>query len=204
MHKHDLGVHTEMITSSMGQLMKAGVITNARKNYNTGKTIGCFAWGDQELYDYIANNPNVVLHPASYTNRPEIIAMNDNMVSVNAIMQMDLTGQICSESIGPKQFSGAGGAFDFAFGATHSKGGKSIIATASTAKNGTISKISAVLPLGSVVTIPRNVTDYVVTEYGIARLTGKTVRQRVDALIAIAHPDFRAELRKDAEKYKLW
>lgn len=204
MDKHDLGIHTEMITSSMGKLLRAGVVTNARKNFNTGKTIGAFAWGDQDLYDYMAENTSVCLRRAAWVNDPFNIAQNDNMVSVNTAIQIDLTGQICSESIGPRQFSGTGGATDFAYGAFHSKGGRGIIALASTAKGGTISKIQPTLTPGSVVSISRNIVDYVVTEYGIAKLKDRTVRQRVDNLIAVAHPDFRAELRKQADALMLW
>ncbi len=204
MDKHDLGIHTEMLTSSMGKLLRAGVVTNARKNFNTGKTIGAFAWGDQQLYDYLAENTSVELRQAAWVNDPYVIAQNDNMVSVNAAIQVDLTGQICSESMGSRQFSGTGGAFDFAFGAFHSKGGRGIIALTSTAKGGTVSKIQPQLTPGGVVSITRNIADYVVTEYGIAKLRNRTIRQRVENLIAIAHPDFRAELRKQADKLMLW
>lgn len=204
MDKHDLGIHTEMLTSSMGKLLRAGVVTNARKNFNTGKTIGAFAWGDQPLYDYMAENTAVCLRPAAWVNDPFHIAQNDNMVSVNAAIQVDLSGQVCSESMGSRQFSGTGGASDFAYGAFHSKGGRGIIALTSTAKGGTISKIQPQLTPGSIVSISRNLTDYIVTEYGIARMRNCTVRQRVDNLIAIAHPDFRAELRKQADALMLW
>ena len=204
MDKQDLGIHTEMITSSMGKLLRAGVVTNARKNFNTGKTIGAFAWGDQPLYDYLAENTSVCLRQAAWVNDPFNIAQNDNMVSVNTAIQIDLTGQICSESIGARQFSGTGGASDFAYGAFHSKGGRGIIALASTAKGGTVSKIQPALTPGAVVSISRNIVDYVVTEYGIAKLKNRTIRQRVENLIAVAHPDFRAELRKQADQLMLW
>lgn len=202
--KRDLGIHTEMITSSMGSLLRAGVVTNARKNFNTGKTIGAFAWGDQPLYDYLKENTAVELRRAAWVNDPFQIAQNDNMVSVNTAIQIDLTGQVCSESIGPRQFSGTGGASDFAYGAFHSKGGRGIIALASTAKNGTVSKIQPTLSPGAVVSISRNLVDYVVTEYGIAKLKNRTVRQRVENLIAVAHPDFRADLRRQADALMLW
>lgn len=204
MDKQDLGIHTEMLTSSMGKLLQAGVVTNARKNFNPGKTIGAFAWGDQALYDYMAENTSVELRRAAWVNDPFNIAQNDNMVSVNTAIQIDLTGQVCSESIGPRQFSGTGGATDFAYGAFHSKGGRGILAVASTAKHGTVSKIQPILTPGSVVSISRNIVDYVVTEYGIAKLKDRTIRQRVDALIQIAHPDFRADLRKQADELMLW
>ena len=204
MSKKDLGIHTEMITSSMGKLLDAGVVNNSRKNFNRGKTVGAFAWGDQALYDYMAENTGIMLRQAAWVNNPANIARNDNMVSVNTAIQVDLTGQICSESMGPRQYSGSGGALDFAYGAMHSKGGRGIIALSSTAKGGTISKIQATLTPGAAVTIPRNIADYVITEYGIAPLRGRSLRQRVNNLIAIAHPDFRSELRKQADQLMLW
>ena len=202
--KKDLGIHSEMITSSMGLLMREGVVTNEKKNFNKNRAVGAFAWGDEALYEYIADNPMVELRRASYVNDPFIIAQNDNMVSINTALQLDLTGQICSESLGSRQFSGTGGASDFAYGAFCSKGGRGIIALTSTAKNGTISKIQPVLPSGSVVSISRNIVDYVVTEYGIAKLKNRSIRQRVEALTGIAHPDFRADLKRQAEKLMLW
>lgn len=202
--KHDLGIHTEMITASMGRLIRAGAVTNARKNLNCGVTVGAFAWGDQELYDLMADNPAFEMRRCSYTNDPFVIAQNDNMVSVNTAIQIDLTGQICSESIGPRQFSGSGGACDFAYGAYHSKGGRGIIAIGSTAKGGTVSKIQPFLTPGSIVSIPRTLADYVVTEYGIAPLRDRPIRQRVENLIAVAHPDFRAELRRQASELMIW
>ena len=202
--KKDLGIHSEMITSSMGLLMREGVVTNEKKNFNKNRAVGAFAWGDEALYEYIADNPMVELRRASYVNDPFIIAQNDNMVSINTALQLDLTGQICSESLGSRQFSGTGGASDLAYGAFCSKGGRGIIALTSTAKNGTISKIQPVLPSGSVVSISRNIVDYVVTEYGIAKLKNRSIRQRVEALTGIAHPDFRADLKRQAEKLMLW
>ncbi len=204
LEKKDLGIHTEMLTASMGRLIRAGAVTNARKNFNKGKTIGAFAWGDNDLYKCISENTSVELRRSSYVNYPFNIAQNDNMVSINTAIQMDLTGQVCSESIGSLQFSGTGGAFDFAYGAYHSKGGKGIIALSSTAKGGTISKIQPQLSSGAIVSISRNIVDYIITEYGIAKLKNKTVRQRVESLIEIAHPDFREELRYQANKLMLW
>lgn len=204
LHKQDLGIHTEMITASMGRLMEAGAVNNRRKNLHPGKTVGAFAWGDQPLYDLLADNPMVELRRSSYTNDPFVIAQNDNMVSVNTAIQIDLTGQICSESIGARQFSGTGGASDFAFGAYHSKGGRGIIAITSTAKGGTVSKIQPLLTPGAVVSISRNLADYVVTEYGIAKLRERNIRQRVDALISVAHPNFRAQMRRQADALMLW
>lgn len=204
MSKKDLGIHTEMITRSMGKLIDAGVVTNARKTINTGVTIGAFAYGDESLYRNMKENPRLQMRRARYVNDPFVIAQNDNMVSVNTAIEIDLTGQVSSESIGPRQFTGTGGATDFAYGAFHSKGGRGIIALPSTAKNGTVSKICPMLTPGAIVTISRNLTDYIVTEYGIARMRNRTVRQRVENLIAVAHPDFRTELRKQADKMMLW
>ena len=201
--KRDLGLHTEMFTSAMGELIRAGVITGERKNFNKGRHVGVFALGDQALYDTLAQDPRTYMVRASYGNDPAVIARNDNMVSVNTTLEMDLTGQACSESIGSMQFSGTGGATDYAYGAMHSKGGRGILAFPSTAKHGTVSKIKTQLTLGAVVSISRNLVDYVVTEYGIAQLRGRTVRERVHALIAIAHPDFRKDLEAEARKLML-
>ena len=202
--KRDLGIHTEMLTLSMGKLIDAGVVTNARKNLNPGVSIAVFAHGDETLYRHMTENPALELRRASYVNDPFIIAQNDNMVSINTALELDLTGQICSESIGHLQYTGTGGAMDFAWGAFHSKGGRGIIAIHSTAKNGTVSKIRPSLSPGAIVSIPRNLADYVVTEYGIAKLRDRSIRDRVNSLIAIAHPDFRAELRRQADQLMLW
>ena len=202
--KHDLGIHTEMLTASMGRLIRAGAVTNARKNLHPGVTIATFAHGDAELYALMADNPAIELRRASYVNDPAVIAANDHMVSINTALELDLTGQVCSESIGPLQYTGTGGATDFAYGAYHSKGGRGIVALHATAKGGRVSKIKPFLTPGAIVSISRNLTDYVVTEYGIAKLRSASVRQRVDRLIAVAHPDFRAELRKEAERMLLW
>ncbi|MDD3164758.1 MAG: acetyl-CoA hydrolase/transferase C-terminal domain-containing protein [Oscillospiraceae bacterium] len=204
MHKRDLGVHTEMITASMGKLIRAGVITNARKNFHPGKCVAAFAWGDPALYALMADNPLFEMKRAAYTNDPFNIAKNDNMVSVNTALQIDLTGQICSESIGSRQYSGTGGASDFAYGAYHAKGGRGIIAISSTAKGGAVSRIVPQLTPGAVVSISRNVADYVITEYGVAPLRDRSVRTRVRNLIAVSHPDFREALRQQAEKLMLW
>lgn len=201
--KRDLGVHTEMLTASMGRLIRCGAVTNARKNSNPGRAVAAFAWGDQALYDLMRDNPLFCMRRAAYVNDPFNIARNDCMVSVNTALQIDLTGQVCSESIGSRQFSGTGGAFDFAYGAFHSKGGRGILALTSTARGGTVSKIQPQLSPGAVVSISRNIVDHVVTEYGIARLRDRTVRQRMENLIAVAHPDFRGELRRQAEKLLL-
>jgi len=204
MSKKHLGIHTEMITSVMGKLMDAGVVDNSRKTLHPGKTIGAFALGDDELYATLNDNPMIQIMPARYVNDPFVIGQNDNMVSINTALQIDLTGQICSESIGYRQFSGSGGAYDFAYGAYRSKGGKGIIALSSTAKGGTVSKIQPILSPGAVVTISRNIVDYVVTEYGVAKLRDKSITQRVEALIAVAHPDFRETLQKQADEMMIW
>lgn len=204
MGKKDLGVHTEMLTNSIVDLVEAGVITNKKKSLNKGKIVGSFALGSKKLYDYLDNNPSVMMMRASYTNDPFVVAKNDNMVSINSAVQVDLTGQVCSESLGTLHYSGSGGQNDTAEGAIHAKNGRSIIALKSTAKKGTVSTIQPFLTPGSVVTLSRNNIDYIVTEYGIAPMKGRTIRERVNNLIAVAHPDFRQKLRKDAEKYCIW
>lgn len=204
MDRHDLGIYTEMLGSAMGKLMECGAVNNSRKMFYRNRSIAAFAWGDQGLYDYINGNPMVELLPVHYVNDPFNIAKNDNMVSVNTALEIDLTGQICSETLLGKQYSGTGGAWDFAYGAFHAKNGRGIIALQSTAKSGTISRIVPQLTAGSVVSIPRNIVDMVVTEYGVAHLRGKSIRQRVEELIAVAHPDFRAELRKEANRLQIW
>ena len=200
MNKHDLGLHTELFTPVMGELMEAGVITSACKNVDRCEHVGTFVMGDRKLYHTLSADPRVRFADVTYTNNPAVIASIDNMVSVNAAMEIDLTGQICSESIGPVQFSGTGGAFDFAYGTLNSKGGRYILAMTSTTKNYSISKIKTTLTPGAVVSVPRNLADIVVTEYGIAYLRGRTVRERTNALISIAHPDFRDQLRHDAKE----
>lgn len=199
--KNDLGIHTEVLSSSMADLIENGNVNGKCKNINRGEHIACFCLGDEHLYETIAENPACRLVPSSYGNDPYVIAQNDRMISVNTAMEIDLTGQICSESIGSMQYSGTGGATDYAYGAMHSKGGRSIIALTSTAKGGTISKIKPVLSPGAGVSITRNHADTIITEYGIAELRGRTIRERVDALIAISHPDFRAQLRQEAKAY---
>ncbi len=194
MERKDLGLHTEMFTSIMGEMIRKGVITGSRKNYNKGLHIGSFAGGDLALYETLANDPNVRIQPTFKAVDPGEICKNDNMVSINTIIEMDITGQVCSESIGPRQFSGTGGAFCFAYGALHSKGGRGILAFQAATNKG-VSKISPQLKPGAIVSIPRNYVDYVVTEYGIAHLRGRNVRERAEQLIAIAHPEARDELR---------
>ena len=204
MDKHDLGLHTEMLTNSIVDLVNAGVLTNKKKNFHNGKCICTFALGTQELYDMVDDNPGVEFYSGSYVNDPRIICQNDNFISINSALAVDLTGQICSESIGPRQYSGTGGQCDFAEGASFAKNGRSVICVKSTRKNGTISSIVPMQAQGSIVTLSRNTVDYVITEYGIAPMTGRSVRQRINNLIAIAHPDFRGELRKEADRMKIW
>jgi len=198
--KRDLGIHTEMITNSMVDLVEWGVVTGRKKTLHRGKIVGTFALGNQRLYDFLDHNPSVLMLPGDYVNDPRVIAQNDNMVAINTAIAVDLTGQVAAESIGYRQYSGTGGQNDMVLGATHSRGGRSIIALRSTAKNDTISKIQTFLPEGSVVSVSRNSVDYVVTEYGIAFLKSQSLRQRALNLINIAHPKFREQLRREAEK----
>lgn len=204
--KHDLGVHTEMITNSMLDLVEAGVITNRKKSLHKGKMVGVFTLGSRRLYDFLNENPSIMLLPGRYVNHPSVVAQNDNMVSINTTLNVDLFGQCASETIGSLQYSGSGGQSDTAIGALHAKGGRNVIAVKSVAhtKNGDVSAINAQLPKGSVVTLSRNDIDYIVTEYGIAPMRGRSVRERVNNLIAVAHPDYREQLRKDAQELMLW
>lgn len=195
--KHDLGMHSEMISDSIPPLVDGGVITGEKKTIHKGKIIASFIGGSQPLYKWSNNNPNIELYPVDYVNDPFVIMQNDNMVSVNSALQVDLLGQAAADSLGPLQYSGVGGQIDFIRGAARSRGGKSILAMPSTASQGSKSRIVPMLINGSAVTTSRNDIDYVVTEYGIAHLKGKTLRERANALIAIAHPDFRRELTKE-------
>ena len=203
-NKRDLGVHTEMISNSMMDLARAGVVTGNKKTLHKGKMVGCFVFGSAELYQYVDCNPDILLMPGSYTNHLTVISQNDNMVSINNALMIDLTGQVNSETINGKHFGGTGGAADTAIGAVMSKNGRSIITMPSVTANGKVSTIQPYLPLGSTVSIGRNDVDYVVTEYGIASLRGKTIRERVNSLIEIAHPNFRKELRDTAFKCEIW
>lgn len=196
--KHDLGIHSEMFTSSMMELIQAGVITGERKTYDKGLHVCAFAEGVPELYPFLASREDCVLRSGYEVVDPFNIARQDNMVSINTLVEMDLTGQVCAESIGPKQISGSGGGFCFAYGTYRSKGGKGILAFPSRTAKGQ-SKIKCSLTPGAIVTTPRNYVNYVVTEYGIAQLKGKTISERATELIAIAHPDDRAELRRQAK-----
>lgn len=194
--KKNLGLHSELVGDGVVDLIKSGVINNSKKQTHTGKTVLGLAFGTKKLFDFIDNNPYVELHPINYVNNPYEIAKIDNFISVNSCLQVDLMGQVVSDSIGLNQFSGAGGQIDFVRGASMSKGGKSIIAMPSTAKNNTISKIVPTITENSSITTSRNDVDCIVTEFGIAELKGKTLKERAKALIKIAHPNFRNDLIK--------
>lgn len=198
--KHDLGIHTEMFSDGVVSLVEAGVITNRRKTIHRGKMIATFLMGTRKLYDFVDDNPMVEMHTVDYTNDPFVIAQNDHMVSINSALQVDLTGQVCADTIGYRQYSAVGGQVDFIRGASRSKGGKGIIAMPSTASKGQVSRIVNTLTEGAAVTTSRNDVHYVVTEYGVADLRGKNFRQRAEALISIAHPDFRKELREEVKQ----
>lgn len=200
MERRDLGIHTEMFTSGMVDLYEAGVITGRKKTLWKGKMVGAFALGTQKLYRFLDKNLAVEMQGGRITNDPYVIGQNHKMVSVNTALQVDCCGQVCSQSIGPRHFSGTGGQLDTHRGAQISPGGRGIIALRSTAKNGTISTIVPMLAQGAGVTIPSQDVDTVVTEFGVAELRGKSVRARTEALIKIAHPDFRAWLRDEVER----
>ena len=201
--KNDLGVHSEMFTDLIYRLQKKGNVTNKKKNYRSDVSVSTFAVGSQEMYEWMDDNPALVMLPVNEVNDPYIISQNDNVLSVNAALSVDLTGQVCAESFGPLQWSNVGGQLDFVQGAYRSRGGKSFITLYSTAKNGTVSRITPQLAPGSHITTPRTETHYIVTEYGIALIRGLSARQRALNLIAIAHPDFRDQLRFEAKKLGL-
>lgn len=198
--KHDLGIHTEMFTSSMVDLIECGAVNNSKKQTHRGKTVTTFAYGSQKIYDFINDNPAIEILPVDYVNDPNVICQNDNMISINAALEVDLFGQVCAESVGTKHMSGSGGQIDYVRGACQSRGGKSFIAFTSTAKDDTISKIKSTLAPGAIVTTSKNDVDYIVTEYGIAHLRGRSLAERAKQLIAIAHPNFRDELTFEARK----
>lgn len=198
--KEDLGVHTDMLTDAYLYLIKKGVITNAKKTLHPGKIITSFCLGSRELYDFVSNNPMVAFYPIEYTNNYLIIAQNEKMVTLNSALEVDLTGQVCSDSLGYEIYSGVGGSVDFLRGARNSKGGKTIIVLPSTTFDGSKSRIVPALSKGAGVVTTRGGVQYVVTEYGVAQLHGKSIRERAQALIGIAHPDFREELMKSAQR----
>lgn len=203
----DLGIHTEMYVDSMMKMTMAGVITGLKKNIDKGKQVFSFAAGSKELYEFMNHNQEIASAPVDYVNSPSVVAKLDNFISINNAINLDLYGQVNAESAGSKQISGTGGQLDFVIGAYNSKGGKSILALTSTFndKNGVKqSRILPTLPLNSVVTDPRTTAHYVVTEYGAFNLKGKSLWQRAEGLIGIAHPDFRDELIKEAEKLNIW
>jgi len=200
-NKKDLGIHTELFSDGVIDLVNAGVLTNARKSLHPGKIVAGFILGTKRLYDWVDDNPLIELHRTEYVNDPFVIAQNERMVAINSAIEVDLTGQVCADSIGPKLYSGVGGQLDFIYGASRAKDGVPIIALPSTATlrdGAVISRITAMLKQGAGVVTTRNHVRYVITEYGVVDLYGKTIRQRAKALIGIAHPDFRADLEKQA------
>ena len=202
-HKRDLGIHTEMLGDGILSLIESGAVTNRRKTFMPGRTIATFALGSRRLYRSMHRNPGIEMHPVEFTNDPYLAARNDDLCAINATMQIDLIGQCGSETLGHLPYSGTGGQADFVRAANRSKGGKAFIVLPSTAKNGAVSRIAPVLSPGTHVTTSKNDINYVVTEYGVAQLRGKTAKQRAEALIGIAHPDFRSELREAARKMSL-
>jgi acyl-CoA hydrolase len=209
--KKHLGVHTEMLTTGFMKLFQAGAIDNSRKQLHPGKMVCCFAAGTKELYEFLHNNPDVLIMDGHYVNNPDVIKQNNRQISINSTIEVDLSGQCCSESIGSKQFSGTGGQVDTATGAVKSKGGQSFIALYSTAmitnpitgEKEEISKIVSQLKPGAIVSLSRNDVDHVVTEYGVATLRGTNIKERVKRLVAIAHPKFKEGLLRDAKTFGL-
>ncbi|MGI5835983.1 MAG: acetyl-CoA hydrolase/transferase family protein [Chloroflexota bacterium] len=202
--RRDLGVHTEVFSDGVMELVNAGVVTNARKTIHRGRVITSFIMGTPELYDFVDNNPMIEMRTTDYVNDPFIISQNANMVAINSALQIDLTGQICPDSLGYQFYSGAGGQADFVIGASRSPGGKAVIALPSTAGGGKYSRIVPALNPGAGVVVTRSQTQFVATEYGVVDLKGKTIRQRVKALIEIAHPEFREGLERFArEQYHI-
>jgi acyl-CoA hydrolase len=202
MDRKDLGGHSEMVSDAVIPLIEAGVLTGARKNFKPRKIIVGFVLGTKKMFEFVDNNPIFEFHPTAYTNNPALIGRNDNMVAINSALQIDLTGQVCSDSLGNQFYSGIGGQVDFLRGSAYSKGGKPIIALASTAKDGKLSRIVPALSPGAGVVTTRGLVRYVATEFGVANLHGKSIRERAKALIEIAHPKFRDELYQYCEKTK--
>ncbi len=201
--KRHLGIHTEMFTDSMITLLECGAVDNTCKPIHTGKTVAAFALGSQRMYDFIDDNPMMEMLPVDYVNNPSTICQHPNFISINAALEVDFYGQVCAESIGTKHVSGTGGQTDYVRGAVQSKGGKSFIAFSSTSKDGVTSRILPTLTPGAQISTSKNDVDHIVTEYGIAKLRGKTLSQRTKALIAIAHPKFRDELTFAAKKQNI-
>jgi acyl-CoA hydrolase len=204
----DLGIHTEMLVDGFVDMVEAGRVTGLRKNLDKGRMAYSFAAGTEKLYDFMRDNPAIVAYPVDYTNHPFIASQIDKLISINSAVEIDLSGQVCSESAGPYIISGAGGQLDFVEGAYNSKGGKSFICLPSTFKDkktGTVkSRISGKITLGSIITDTRPCVQYIVTEYGLVNLKGKTSWQRAEALISIAHPDFRDSLIEEAKELRIW
>lgn len=203
----DLGVHTEMLVDAYVDMYYAGKITGLKKNFDRGRMVFTFAGGTKKLYDFMDNNPIVAGYPVNYTNHPAVAEKLDNLVSINNAIEVDLFGQVCAESSGWKHISGTGGQLDFVQAAYASKGGRSFICLSATFedKNGNLkSRIVPTLPQGAITTDPRTSTHYIVTEYGMANLKGRTTWQRAEALIDIAHPNLREELIKEAGKMQIW
>ncbi len=203
MDHRDLGIHTEMMSDSLMELIRTGVATGRCKTLHRYKAVIAFATGTRRLYDFLDDNPMIETHPVQYVNDPAVIAQNNKQVAINAALQVDLTGQCCAESFGVEQYSGTGGQLDFTRGAFDSPGGKAIIAFSSTAKGGEISRIVPTLSPGAVVTTPRTDVHYIVTEYGVAQLKGKSLNERARLLIGLAHPKFRDALTWEAKKIGL-
>jgi len=201
--KHDLGIHTEMIGDGILTLIESGAVTNRKKNYLPGKTIATFALGSQKLYRFMDRNPGLEMHPVDFTNDPYLASQNDQLVTINATLQIDLLGQCGSESLAHLPYSGTGGQSDFVRAANRSRGGKSFIVLPSTAKNDSISRIVPTLSPGTHMSTSKNDINYVVSEFGVAQLRGKSAKQRAGELIAIAHPAFRAELTLSAKNMNL-
>lgn len=199
-HHKDLGVHTELFSDGVIELVDRGIINCARKTFHPGKIVAGFLFGSQKLYEFIHNNPLIEMHPTDYVNDPFNIARNEKMVAINSALQVDLTGQVCADSIGPRFYSGVGGQIDFIRGAARSKGGLPIVAFPSTAQGGKVSRIVPMLNQGAGVVTTRNDVHFIVTEFGVASLYGKSIRQRVQELINIAHPQFRDELTHQAKE----
>jgi acyl-CoA hydrolase len=192
--RHDLGIHSELCPDGVVELIEAGVINGARKTLHPGKVVSGFVLGSRIIFDYIDDNPMFEFHRTSYVNDPFIIAQNDGMIAINSAIEVDLSGQVCADSIGAQPYSGVGGQLDFVRGASRARGGRAIIALPSTARRGSVSRIVPTLAPGAGVVTTRADVHDVVTEYGVAHLRGRNLRQRAEALISVAHPSFRAEL----------
>jgi acyl-CoA hydrolase len=201
--KHDLGIHTEMIGDGILTLVESGAVTNRKKSFMPGKMIATFALGSKKLYQFMQRNPALEMHPANFTNDPYVAAQNDKLVAINATLQIDLMGQCGSESLAHLPYSGTGGQLDFVRAANRSRGGKAFIVLPATAKNDSLTRIVPTLSPGTHVTTGKNDINYVVTEFGVAQLRGKSARQRAQEMIAIAHPDFRAQLTEGARQLQL-